>query len=231
MEWTFNPTRNQLASSVLFLPLLYLCAQLTTPVIAVCRIHSWVRLLMTSHPHPQQPTHTFRIMESSLQEGSFRISTNPILRSCDPVCSVFSSRIFPLSCGGQPRAVTIIFVIWGSLWDTRDQPLEKRFPACGTELFHLATYGFWEEHCPLCRITPALLYAAVTNACILWFSNSTSENLFLQVYLSTNEMIMYPRFFTVDYQTAKVCYFVCLRQGLLCSQAWLQAHNPPALVR
>lgn len=67
------------------------------------------------------------------------------------VCGVFSNRVFPSHCGEQLRAIAIAYIIWGSPWNTPDQPLKSRYPTPGSGLFVWRPMAR-EEHCPTWKV-------------------------------------------------------------------------------
>lgn len=101
--------RKQLATSVKFVSLSHLTPMGLSCQIShcvACRAHSWIRMLFSSAPSPQQSKTHSSTTKARSQEDSFLISTN-LLSPC-PVtntCGIFSSKSLPSSSAGQPRAM------------------------------------------------------------------------------------------------------------------------------
>lgn len=88
----------------------------------------------------------------SREESSWLVKILMHSWSVAEVCSIFRNGVLPLSSGGEPRMMAIVLEVGVSGIALIDDNL-RHFTA-GTGLFYLATYGFWEEHFPLCRVTP-----------------------------------------------------------------------------
>lgn len=172
VEQTINPLKNHTVTLIALLILLHLWAYLDMLfIIEVHRIHSrwdcwW--LLCPSSLH-----YTFQYYDSWLQEENILVGADfTFLCVMFNVCSIFNNRVLPSGSCGKSRAVTIVCNVWGIPGTALTNNLGGGIAHLALVPFYLATYVFWEEHYPLCRVTPIkfihIMYSSICMKTIIY---------------------------------------------------------------
>lgn len=105
---SLRPNRNK------YFTLYGYCMYLAMLVIVICKIYSWIRVLVSSPPRSppsQELTSNFLELKNLVnhQGGRFLASANAVsLCPMTEVCSVFRNEIWPSCAGGEPRSTACI---------------------------------------------------------------------------------------------------------------------------
>lgn len=113
MEGASNPIRERLVTSTALLPQLHQSAMLAKPFSTVTEFTAGWSCFLPQHP----------AMRASLEQGgSFQLGSSSLPpRPVTQACGVFSSRALSFSSGRKLIAMSIAFIVLGSLFGLPDQ--------------------------------------------------------------------------------------------------------------